>query len=402
MGDHSTRLYRALKSLKVKDPALLHERMSWFNRREIPADPVFAQLLTDDEIGHIADWYRETNDAPYVGDSGLISMSIISDLILSNEITSVVQLGHYAGFGSLIMGFILRKVSRNARLISFDIDSRMNDYSRSWIKRAGLEDVVCHICVDSTDPLTLQMAQAHLNSNPQLIFIDASKQFENTKKEIAMWAPHIDGFIICHDVSVHAKGTQANGVLGVNDGMINAGVFEDHELLIIDPQAEKKDGYPYLDPCGLGMGVTRGRVPLPVAETSVAELLKRKSILKPAKLADPENWFCEGGWSFSPGKLIKRAGTEGWASCFAPVEPGQALDIEVKVSGLKGAGPMICAGGIPGTTARSDANGVYRSRILVGNENSMVGIHADADSEFVIDHLSVSISEELSDTALRA
>jgi hypothetical protein len=104
MSEYSTRLYRALKALKVKDESLLRQRMSWFDRLEIKNDPVFAHLLTDEEINHIADWYRETNDVPYVGDSGLVSMSLISDLILTNGITNAIKLGHYAGFGSMKCG----------------------------------------------------------------------------------------------------------------------------------------------------------------------------------------------------------------------------------------------------------------------------------------------------------
>ncbi|HEX2652103.1 MAG TPA: hypothetical protein VHN11_00435, partial [Xanthobacteraceae bacterium] len=61
-------------------------------------------MLDDEEIQACADWFTETTDNPLIGDSGFIAMSIIADLILGNQIQQVVQLGHYAGFGSLIIG----------------------------------------------------------------------------------------------------------------------------------------------------------------------------------------------------------------------------------------------------------------------------------------------------------
>lgn len=372
--------------------ALLRDRLPWYFVRGTKYDPPFAQFLDDAEIQMCADWYTDTTDDPFIGDSGFIAVSMISELILANQITQVIQLGHYAGFGSMVIGMMVRKVSPQGRLISFDIDAKMTDFCDRLMERTGLDGVVKHVCVDSTDPLTADLAGAWLTDAPGLIFIDASKQYKNTIAEVSMWTRYINGYIVAHDVSQVAKGEQANGVLGVSDGMVDSRRFAPHELILIDPKSENGDGFPYLDPCGLGIGVSRGMEQLPKSDKDIADILQRQHILPPQKLQHSENWFLQGDFRFEPGRLIKNAGSESWATCFAPVRPGQKLVCDIVVKGREDCDVMVCAGGIPGTSANFRGSGRHTGEFIVGSDNSRVGIFASPDSEFEIEALTVSIA----------
>lgn len=388
-NSHATRLFRALSAVYANDPETLRQRLPWYFRGEIIIDPGFAHVLEDEEVELLAEWFRETSDVPYIGESSFNAVSLISDLIISNKIENVVQLGHYAGFGSLVMGLILRKISCNARIISFDIDFKMTEYCQKWRDRAGLGGIVEHVCIDSTDPLTVEYARAHLTGAPQMLFIDASKQYKNTITELALWTPRINGYVFAHDVSAWAMGDQANGALGVSDGFKAAGCFRPHELLILDPEPERALEFPYLDPCGIGIGLARPTIDFSPLDRPPARSARR--ILDGSKLADAENWFLGDGFSFSPGKLSKSGGGDSFVNCFAPIEPGDVLTVEMVVRNSNGKGVMVCAGGAPGGTCTFHGNGRFTGEFTAGGENSLVGIFGPAGSAFDIDHLRISI-----------
>jgi predicted O-methyltransferase YrrM len=396
MDAHSTRLFGAISDSSVGNRELLRSRLPWYFDRGIQMDPPFAHFLSDAEIRQCADWFVETTDDPFIGESGVIAVSFLASLILTNQISRVVQLGHYAGFGSMILGMILRKVSPEARLISFDIDARMNGFCDDLVRRLGLDKHVTHACMDSTDPQTLEVAAQVLSSAPQLLFIDASKQYRNTVAEVSMWARHIDGYIIAHDVSAAAKHQQANGSLGVSDGLADSKQFTPHQLLILDPQTEVRAGFPYLDPCGLGIGICHGRDPLPLPTCSLENLLARRRILEPTKLASAENWFLEGPFSFGQrglfnkrGRLIKKRGASGWANCFAPIQPGQRLTCEISVRSSDNSEVLVCAGGNPGSSFVSAGAGTRTGELTVGRENPFVGIFGSPSSQFEVESLRV-------------
>jgi len=239
------------------------------------------------------------------------------------------------------------------------------------------------------------MAGVHLKHTPDLIFIDASKQYKNTIREVNAWREYTHGYIVAHDVSEVAKSDQANGSLGVDDGLRDSRAFGENELLIIDPATERRPGFPYLHPCGLGIGIARGIKPLPRSNASLDELASRRAILPAAKLEDSENWFLQEGFEFQPGKLIKRAGREAWANCFAPVKSGQRLTCQVSLQSTNEHGVMICSGGNPGTTFWVRDTGTHSGEIVVGQENSLVGIYGSADTEFVIESILVTSSGEM-------
>jgi len=389
---HHLRLFEALNNVPVRDKNLLRSRLPWYHERGVKMDPPFAFFLDDKEILICAQWFAQTTDDPFIGDAGFIAISLLSELILANQIERVIQLGHYAGFSSLIIGMMLSKVSSNARLVSFDIDHRMTCFCDNLMVRAGLEKIVKHVCIDSTDPITLNIAGLHLNGAPGLIFIDASKQYQNTIKEVSMWSNYINGYIVAHDVSVVAKSDQANGALGVSDGLIASGSFSKNELLIIDPHSELSPGFPYLDPCGLGIGLSRGEMPLPNdTSSSINDLRNTRRILETSKLKHSENWFLGQDFHFMPGKIVKVQGATGsWVTCFAPIEPRQALTYKITLEEANDGEIMICGGGNPGTTCTFSGAGIHTGDFICGNENSLIGIYGAASSKFIVTDISIS------------
>lgn len=394
-GPANTRLLNALDSVSVKDRALLQRRMKWYDvdRAGLALDPPFALLLDDSEIQSLADWFAETNDIPYCGEVGFQSMSMISTLLMTSRMTNVVQLGHYAGFSSLVIGFILRKISPDARLISFDIDQTLTDYSEQWMRRTGLDAQVVHICADSTDPLTVEMAGAYLAGEPQLVFIDASKQYRNTIFEVRQWAEYTNGFILAHDVSLVAMGGQANGAQGVADGLVDSGQFATHELLLLDPHEERQNNFPYHDDMGLGLGISRGLKTLPRSGRPLEEIVLDKRILDSSRLDAAENWFLDGDFSFSDGRLRKVEGGIGWASTFAPVHAGQTLKFELELTHTNGGTAVVCAGGAPGTSAAVEGDGLHRGEFVVGAENMRIAVYGPPDSDFTITGLRFLVAD---------
>ena len=388
--NRNLRLFEALNTVAVLDRKKLQSRLPWYFERGIQIDPPFAFFLDDKEIDTCAEWFAKTTDDPFIGDSGFIAISIVSELILANQIERVVQLGHYAGFGSLILGMILAKVSPRARLISFDIDFKMTKFCDDLMERVGLEKVVQHVCIDSTDSLTLHLAGLQLAGNPGLIFIDASKQYHNTIKEVTMWSEYVNGYIVAHDTSIVAKSDQANGLLGVSDGLVDSAKFMKNELLIIDPHTELLSEFPYLDPCGLGIGLARGIKNLPNDNKhSVNNLLKFRSVLGTHKLDHSENWFLEPGFEFQPKVLLKKVGAASWATCFAPIIPGETVSFEIEIMNSNNEEIMICGGGNPGTSYSVKGNGTHRGEFVCGKENSLVGIFGSFASAFHVKYFSV-------------
>jgi predicted O-methyltransferase YrrM len=388
MGDtqHATRLLRALEAMPVKDRASLKRRLQWYYTDNIKFDPIFAHVLDDSEIELLANWFRDTNDAPYIGETSFQGISFLASLIISNNVVNVVQLGHYAGFSSLVMGLLLRKKDSSARLISFDIDDRMTRYCEMWTERAGLTDSVMHVCADSTDPATLEYAEWHLTGRPDLLYIDASKQYQNTIAEVTMWAPFLHGYVVAHDVSDVAKGSQAAGALGVSDGLADAEAFAPHELLLLDPKWSVVPDFPYRDPMGLGIGILRGTQKLPAAD---AQPIHRR-VLGSGKLRTPENWQLQSGFKIENGVLTKSAGAPAWANCFAPLIGEREVVFEIEVRNSEGSAMMICGGGAPGTGATIQGDGRHTGSFMAGSENSFIAIFAPAESRFQIAYLQIT------------
>ena len=84
--NRNLRLFEALNSVTVGDRNKLQSRLPWHFERGIQIDPPFAFFLEDKEIKICAEWFAQTTDDPFIGDSGFIAISMVSELIFQTKL----------------------------------------------------------------------------------------------------------------------------------------------------------------------------------------------------------------------------------------------------------------------------------------------------------------------------
>lgn len=246
-----------LQKLKEEGDA---SRYWWWSIPNNTYLPLPFLILNDDEWNIIHDWFEDTDMKKTTGDINIPFMSVLLGYVMSSSVNRIVQLGHYMGYSALLLGFALRKMGREEALFSIDIDTTCCEYTRSWVKRAGLERHVKIIQGDSADPAFPQEAQSYLGGAPKLVIIDSSHQYEHTLKELNLWFDPLpdDGFIYLHDTSYFAQ-----HITGTEDGCVKR-AFDEWTDAKNDMQAinlfnvsyiekEKVAECSYQDACGLGI-----------------------------------------------------------------------------------------------------------------------------------------------------
>ncbi|NPC57187.1 CmcI family methyltransferase [Caenimonas soli] len=265
----SNALFRKLQSVglmpKISAPPD-SDRSTAFSRREgnrywwhrVPGNdyvpPVYAGLRHE-EWALLKKWFDD-GDAHFsgTGECNVPSMSLLHGLIGGNGMSRVVQCGHYIGYSTLLLGFLLRSMGRRQALYSVDIDPAATRYTNTWVKKAQLQDVVRLSVRNSADPEAVAEAQRYLGGAAQIVFIDSSHQYAHTLEELDAWFPALceGGFLILHDTSAYAATFDPKG------GGVGKAVTEWCERKGLRSMALNGfvDGgtpgdYPYLDGCGL-------------------------------------------------------------------------------------------------------------------------------------------------------
>lgn len=235
-----------------------HNRYWWFRNSGATYEPPVFRLLSDAEWRIMEDWYEDTERRFTVpGECSIPAISALMGFIGGSNIGRIVQLGHYVGFSTLILGFLLRYMRRTHALISFDIDPNVTEYTLGWIQKAGLEEQVRLIVSDSSAPANLSLAREYLGDAPQIVFIDSSHAYEHTIKELDLWFEALapGGMIFMHDVSLFAgsfDGTDSGGVArAVREWTARTGVKA--MLLNNDLDVSVRHPLTYVDGCGLGI-----------------------------------------------------------------------------------------------------------------------------------------------------
>ena len=132
----------------------------------------------------LCDWYNETDitgseecNYPLIGMLiGLIGTNPGSKL-------KMVQLGHYNGFSSLLLGFVYNNIQVNNSFFSIDISKDITEQANKWVTKADIDNYVKQIVGDSADPKNLVLALNHLQTDEiNILFIDSSHSYEHTKK----------------------------------------------------------------------------------------------------------------------------------------------------------------------------------------------------------------------------
>lgn len=168
-------------------------------------------------------WYEDSEKTRPLGtgECNVPAMSMLMGLIMGNNISRVAQCGHYIGFSTLLLGFMMRRMSHQNSVFSVDIDPYVSAYTSSWVQRAGLEPQVRIDINDSANPQAAQNAKSFLKGAPQVVFIDSSHEYDHTIRELDLWYPLLQpgGFIALHDVSQFAVRFDAKKGVGVKGAL---------------------------------------------------------------------------------------------------------------------------------------------------------------------------------------
>lgn len=218
--------------------------------------PVYS-FLTDEEWNVIDEWYDDTEKVQMLGECNIPFISVVQGFIMGSVMSNVIQLGHYAGYSSLLLGFMQRRMGKKRSVMTIDINESCCEYTQRWVNRAGLGEYVTVVHGDSADSEMVNKAkQLFSGIPPQVIVIDSSHQYQHTLREFDLWFPVLEegGFIFLHDSGEFAKAFDSTKNGGVNKAIEEW--LPGNPLarsINISPPAHTYDNPIYKDPCGIGI-----------------------------------------------------------------------------------------------------------------------------------------------------
>ena len=235
------------------------EARFWWHKvpRHDYVPPIYASL-SDAEWELMEAWYAETTRENLIGECQIPIMSLLHGLITGNAIHRVAQLGTFSGYSTLLLGFFLRQMRAERGLCTFEIGGTLCEYTRGWVKRAGLDALVHVEFRSSLDPASPAIAREFVGGAPELVFIDSSHEYASTRAELDAWWPELapGGFIVLHDTSEFAASFDVTRQGGVRRAL--------REWRQAHPEAEvfsmnhnvpamETPGMIYQDFCGAGL-----------------------------------------------------------------------------------------------------------------------------------------------------
>lgn len=231
-----------------------HVRFWWHAGADRAYEPDVYRVLSDGEREVLVAWYDDTLERNLVGEMAVPMVSAVLGFLNGSGIGRVVQLGHFAGYSCLMLGWALRRMGVEHGLFSIDIKDRHTAYTQQWLARAGLEGHVGLHTADSAAPGCVGAARAYLGGAPACVVVDSSHQYAHTLAELDLWygalAP--GGLLFLHDASPMAAQYDRSGEGGVrralDEWLGRAGAPS--ALTLLGPAAHGEAG-PYADPSGL-------------------------------------------------------------------------------------------------------------------------------------------------------
>jgi predicted O-methyltransferase YrrM len=237
-----------------------HGRFWWHKLHATDYEPPIYATLTDREWQVMADWYAETDRISAIGEINVPAMSFAQGMVMGNGLRRVVQLGHFYGYSALLIGFWLRHMGSDRKLVSIDIDPEATKFTQKWVDKAGLRDQVELYVGDSASQEAYEFAHRTLGgADPELLLIDSSHAYEHTLRELDLWIPHIpvDALVLLHDTSIFAQSFDPTGQGGVRRALdewlpqhpeVRTLSLNGHEMAGVDG-----NDIVYKDGCGLGI-----------------------------------------------------------------------------------------------------------------------------------------------------
>lgn len=233
-------------------------RYWWFRKNEF-FPPVYS-ALEEQQFILLMKWFRETDEKGVAGECSIPLISTLLGFISGSGLDSIVQLGHAAGYSSLLIGWMLQKMGKKNALFSIDINPNITAFAQRYIDQAGLDDVVALRVGNSIEPKMIDLATEYFGNRPKVIFIDSSHQYKHTLNELHMWWSAIprNGIIFLHDVSVFAasfdKTNQGGVTRALSEFLESVGkTAESISINAITMGNEYDVPLVILDGCGFGM-----------------------------------------------------------------------------------------------------------------------------------------------------
>jgi predicted O-methyltransferase YrrM len=236
-----------------------HGRFWWHHLPGTDYVPPLYAVLSDEEWDVMEEWYEDTLRAESIGEINVPAMSMIQGLVMGSGVSRIVQLGHYYGYSALLVGFMLRNMGADGRLLSIDIDPKATDFTQKWIDRAGLRRQVQLHLGDSAAEASVEAAAQSLGGMPQLILLDSSHQYAHTIRELDLWVPRMEpgSIMLLHDTSVFAKTFDTGGAGGVQQALDDwLPSHPEAAFVSLNRQVSPHDtaaDLVYKDGCGLGI-----------------------------------------------------------------------------------------------------------------------------------------------------
>jgi hypothetical protein len=236
-----------------------HNRYWWHRAPGTDYDPLLYSFMNSDEWSLMRDWFKDT-ESKYAstGEANVPPLSLLFGLISGNALSRIVQCGHYVGYSTLLIGFLLRRMGKNNSLFSIDIDPEVTTYTAHWLSKAQLNSQCLLHIADSADGNLPELARKYFGGEaPQLVFIDSSHQYEHTLREMDLWYDALPrgGFLVLHDTSKFASQFDSTGKGGVLRGVTEWCATNGRNALMMNSFVEggKPGDQPYLDGCGLAV-----------------------------------------------------------------------------------------------------------------------------------------------------
>jgi predicted O-methyltransferase YrrM len=191
-------------------------RYWWFNNIKQNYVPPIFSTLSDVEWNLIEEWFRETDSKSTAAEASIPTLSLLQGFVLGSNLSNIVQLGHFEGFSTLLLGFMMRQMKLKKSIFTVDIDPVASEKTQYWINRANLQEYVKVVVANSSAPHLPQEAKTYFNNEINFVFIDSSHQYAHTLEELDLWYTHVmdHGLIALLSVSEFASqydSTQSGG-----------------------------------------------------------------------------------------------------------------------------------------------------------------------------------------------
>lgn len=243
------------------------ERLRWFkdrqdeNRfwwfREANYLPRCYAELNLHQFETLIHWFDKTNQKKLIGECNIPAIEMLLGFIYGNNISRMVQFGHFAGWSTLLLGWAFQRMNKRRALFTLDINSGNSEFTQTYVEKAGLDDMVMVETMNSIDEVAPKAVHLYFQNQPEVIFIDSSHNEEETYQELLLWWDHLTpgGVVFLHDASVFAKRYDKRGGGGVHEAIWYFLETSLGEGVLINGDVTKDTPRPlvYDDGCGLGI-----------------------------------------------------------------------------------------------------------------------------------------------------